>query len=114
MADLLPAIAFGLCVLVDLVAIVTVWRAPGLIRSRRTQAWIAAVVLLVVALPYLAFVGIQGDPDVWDFYRSVGLAPVLILGPLSVWAVCLLVHTRPASRSVADRPGLDAQRLSHL
>ncbi len=54
----------------------------------------------------------EGDPDVWDFYGSVGLAPLLTVGPLSAWAIYMLAGTRPASRNVADRPAQDAQRLS--
>lgn len=86
MTDFLPMIALGVGVLFNIAAIVIVQRTPGPITPSTRRSVIAASVLLIVA-PVALFAVVDGDPDVWDFYRSLWFAPLIILGGLSAWLI---------------------------
>lgn len=56
---------------------------------------------LSLAGSYIAFAAVQGDPDVWDFYRGVWWLPLAVLGGL---ATVLWITRASASRTRHVRP----------
>jgi len=51
--------------------------------------------------PYVTFAVVRGDPDVWDFYRSVAWLPAALLAPIAVYSVYVAItrgqHEHPTS-----------------
>lgn len=48
-------------------------------RIRGVGVGIVAVAVLTIAAPYAAFFLIDGDPDVWDFYRTYAAIPAVLM-----------------------------------
>lgn len=60
---------------------------------------ITATAVIALAAPYAAFLIVNGDPDVWDFYRSYAAVPVLLM--LAAIAIGGIIERR--LRSASDR-----------
>lgn len=95
MLDLLPLLMATAGVVVALSTIVLI-RTGRIQRSPRV--WVAVLVVgsLIVAGTYIAYFSIDGDPDVWDFYRSVWFVPIAVFGGFVAY-VAYLFRRRGAS-----------------
>lgn len=108
--DLLPLLAFALGVAVDVTLLVflrqrdpvgTPGDTPARARAPRTPL-VATVAVLVALGPYVAFWAVSnGDPDVWDFYRTASFVPLVVLGVLG--AVVTLIASRSSRSSRLPR-----------
>lgn len=87
MQDLLPLFAYVVGLLISGATIWALLR-PRIRRNRgRRIAFSALVTTLSIAAPYLAFTLLRGNPDVWDFYRSVALVPAISIGLLGIYSL---------------------------
>ncbi|MDN5570025.1 MAG: hypothetical protein L0G22_02000 [Propionibacteriaceae bacterium] len=85
MTDLVPLIAFLVCVGFHVVVLLLTRGSRGLsLTSAQAGALRASSVALVV-LPFVCFAVIAGEPDVWDFYRSVWFVPLIVGVALIGW-----------------------------
>lgn len=91
MIDLLPLIVFCIGLAWSVLGMFAL-RAKAAAHqiSRKDINWpMGAIVLL--SMPYLMFARLNGDPDVWDFYRSVGFVPlVAVIVTLVVMATIVM------------------------
>lgn len=101
MTDLAPLLLLILGLVYDAIVIVLA-RTRRLTRHPRAQTGTFLLSLILVAAPYLAYWWGNGDPDVWDFYRSWWALPVILLGGMSVVLYVTTGHW-PRSKSVVTR-----------
>ncbi len=85
MVDLIPLVLVLLAIAFALGALIPRWRRAGA-RMRRGDIVIGAASVMALAGAYLAFGVIDGDSDVWDFYRSVWWVPLVIGGGIALVA----------------------------
>lgn len=83
MLDLMPLIGFFACIAFDLTLILLVRRRGVGLVSKRRPSLDLVLSALVIAVPYL-LLALPGDPDVWDFYRSVWYLPLASLSALTI------------------------------
>lgn len=96
MTDLLPLIVFVIGLAWSVLGILTL-RSKAAVHqvSRKDLNWpMGAIVLL--SMPYLMFARLNGDPDVWDFYRLVGFVPLVAV--LLVVAAMVTIVLRGAKK----------------
>ena len=52
----------------------------------------------MIALPYLAYRIVAGDPDVWDFYRSAWFVLLVVQGALAAYLALASLMARRGGR----------------
>lgn len=100
MLDLLPLVLVCLGVGLASSAIFLARKNVLIVRGVPGLVGVIFIGIVVVSAPYVAYV-FPGDPDVWDFYRSVWWLPAVVLGPLAALATYLIGFRNPSS----GRPG---------
>ena len=68
-----------------------------------TQVALISWVALTVA-PYLSLNLISGDPDVWDFYRSMLIPSVILLGAVNLACLPSLAPGRTRKNAMLNGP----------
>lgn len=95
MVDMFPLLVFFLSLAFEVAVILRARRGSGKLRTRPERAGVIGASLVAIVAPYAAFLMLQGDPDVWDFYRSLWPVPALVLGVLASWAIWAVVRSAP-------------------
>lgn len=100
MIDLLPPLTFLVCASVQGFALIAVRRNAKTFVAPRARVLFAFTALILTAVPYVVFFALQGDLDVWDFYRSVWFVPLIVL---AVTVCAAFVSARRATTVVDAR-----------
>ncbi len=82
MSDLLPLLAFSAGVVTGFAAVL-VRRDARIMRSVAVRLGAVLIGAAMIAAPYVAYLAVAGDPDVWDFYRSAWFVPLVVQGALT-------------------------------
>nr|WP_011167223.1 MULTISPECIES: hypothetical protein [Acidipropionibacterium]AFK88689.1 hypothetical protein [Acidipropionibacterium jensenii]CAB88400.1 hypothetical protein [Acidipropionibacterium jensenii] len=99
MADYIPLLIFILAMIYDFLVIILGRHGRFNSYSILAKASLVAISVILIIVPYASYWLVAGDPDVWDFYRSLWWIPVAFLGIVSI---VLMASSRGWGRRLGD------------
>ena len=73
-------------------------RDAPIVRPTRARIGVVLGGIAMIALPYLAYRIVAGDPDVWDFYRSAWFVLLVVQGALAAYLALASLMARRGGR----------------